>query len=382
MKILLITFDFPPIVSGITTYVGNIWRFLPANDHTILAPYIRGCRKIDADAGWKVIRYPNLPSAIMRSVFLLPVSVFIAIRRKIDLVICSVPVSLGFIGMILKKIFKIPYGVIYYGGEFAKYRHNGFLLRLLRYNLRHADCVITISDFSREEIKGYGVSAEKILKITPGVDTDRFNPRIDASNIRKKFGLQDKNVILTVSRLIERKGIDSVIRAMRLIREEIPDAVYLVVGTGEAEGYLKGLAAAEGLNEAVLFAGFVPDEGLPRYYNACDLFVMANKETRGDETLEGFGISFIEASACGKAVVGGVSGGVKDAVADGLTGVLVDPEDSMGLAQTICRILKDEKYRNELGRAGRRRVEESFGWQSRGECLEHVFQEMVNKNHA
>ena len=323
------------------------------------------------------MRYPQfLNSPFIRAAVLIPYSIFLVMQEQIDIVICAVPVSIGLTGFILKKIFKIPYCVFYYGGEFAKYQNKKTIKWLLKNVLEHADCIITNSEFTSQEVNKYGIDENKVFKIAPGVDTEKFKPGIDCFDLKRKLNLNEKKVLLTVSRLVKRKGIDAVINTLPRLMEEFPSAVYLVVGRGEEEAYLKRLAVECGVEENVIFLGFVSDDELPKYYNVCDIYVMPNKETSGEETLEGFGISFIEASACAKAVVGGVSGGVKEAVVDGETGVLVDPEDIPLLSETICRLLRDAAYNRRLGENGRRRTEREFQWQDRAAYLREILEKI------
>ena len=124
-------------------------------------------------------------------------------------------------------------------------------------------------------------------------------------------------------------------------------------------------------------AGRVSEEELPCYYNACDIFVMLNRQTKGEEIVEGFGISFIEASACGKPVVGGKSGGAKDAVKNGLTGILVDPDDLKKITETLIQLLKNEQYSKSLAEAGRKIIVNEFTWKSRAEQLQGLL-ELIN----
>jgi phosphatidylinositol alpha-1,6-mannosyltransferase len=176
-------------------------------------------------------------------------------------------------------------------------------------------------------------------------------------------------VLLTVARLARRKGHDLVLRALPLLGD-IADLRYVIVGGGEDLARLEEIVRRNGLEESVIFAGRVPEHELPDYYRLCDLYVMPNREvTEVTDSLEGFGISFIEASACGKPAIAGRSGGTDAAVADGETGYLVDPEDPAELASKIRLLLNDPGLRAEMGRKGRERVERDFTWRQRAEEL-------------
>lgn len=301
------------------------------------------------------------------------------IGRKISVIICGVPFSIGLIGLMFKKVMKIPYCVFCYGGEYGKFKSRKMQFRLLERILQSASITITNSEYTSQEVKGFSIEPGKVVKLTPGVDTDRFRPGLDCSELREKLGLEDKKVLLTVSRLAKRKGIDTVISALPSIRELFPNVVYLVVGKGKEENYLKSLARERRLEKNVIFAGYVPDDELPKYYNLCDIYVMPNRETTDWDVIEGFGISFIEASACGKPAVGGVSGGAGEAVEDKKTGVLVNGEDVRMVAQTIIQLLGDEAYASQLGRSGRRRAEKEFRWENRAEKLEEICRRVTNR---
>jgi phosphatidylinositol alpha-1,6-mannosyltransferase len=153
---------------------------------------------------------------------------------------------------------------------------------------------------------------------------------------------------------------------------------YLIVGTGPDEPRLRGLAAELGIGAAVTFAGYVSEDRLPDLYNLCDLFVMPNREEAGGD-IEGFGMIFLEASAAGKPVVGGRSGGTADAIVHGVTGFLVDPEDVDELAATLQLLLANADLRETLGRAGRHRARSEFGWGSRAAMLREVSRAVVDR---
>lgn len=378
MRTLLITYDFPPIISGIGTFFYQIWKFLPREETIILAPAVKGYRNVDDASGVRMIRYPYVvDSALLRVALLLPLSLLLVVKERIDMLVCAVPVSIGIIGLVAKKMLRVPYCVFYYGGEYQKYKKNSGIIRILTWVLRNADCIITISDFSTQEVKRYGVEGKKVLKITPAVDTATFRPDIDCAEIRNRLGVEGKKILLTVARLVARKGIDAVINALGDIHAQFPHVVYVVIGKGEAQDYLKKLALRTGMKNHVIFLGFVPQENLPKYYNLCDIYIMPNRSLHGKETLEGFGISFIEASACGKPVIGGISGGVREAVRNNGTGLLVDPDDRVQLSTAVCRLLRDSEYALTLGRNGRKMTEQEFQWRPRAQLLRTVLTRIV-----
>jgi phosphatidylinositol alpha-1,6-mannosyltransferase len=234
--------------------------------------------------------------------------------------------------------------------------------------LREAAVVITISNYTKKVLLKLGVDPSKIVIVSPGVNPNRFNPSINPIKVVKKHSIKGKKVILTVGRLAgqERyKGQDMVIRAMPKIVAQLPDTIYILVGDGEDRPRLKKLVQELKLEDIVIFAGQVSNEELPSYYSACDAFVMCSREIQNEyrqKKTEGFGIVFLEASACGKPVIGGRSGGIEDAVIDGETGILVDPNNIDEIAETVIKLLTGDTLAQRLGRQGRDRVVNELSW--------------------
>src|SRR5213078_335602 len=193
-----------------------------------------------------------------------------------------------------------------------------------------------------------------------GTTPDIFRPDVDPDPARRAYGLDGGPWLLTVARLDFHKGIDTVIRALPAIRATVPGTRYAVAGIGSRRGALEALVAELGLGEAVRLLGFVPDQDLPALYNAADLFVLASR--RHDLLVEGFGISCVEASACGLPVIGSRSGGIPEAILEGETGLLVEPEDPAAVTAATVRVLEDEALRHRLGAAGRAAVEGYYNW--------------------
>ena len=369
-KAILWANDFPPIVSGIATYFYNLWRVLPEDSTVIVAPKAAGYRAFDARHRLRVRRI-WLP--LGESGFAKVAKTFTTIFYAFGIASSGVPVkfhcgqvlSSGIAGWLCKKLFGVPYVVYVYGSETVRLGRGKVMARWMRRVLRESQWVIPNSDFTLREYRDFGVPDEKMVKITPGVDTAFFHPEPSNTNLVQKFGLEGCKVLLTVSRLDERKGHDRVIEALPVVLERFPDTRYLIVGRGREEESLRALVKRMGLEGRVLFAGYIADEELPAYYNLCDLFVLPNRETedfaqlRGD--YEGFGIVFLEAGACAKPVVGGRSGGVEEAVVDGVTGLLVNPRSTCGVAEAVIRILEDGELARRLGREGRNRAQE-FDW--------------------
>jgi phosphatidylinositol alpha-1,6-mannosyltransferase len=240
--------------------------------------------------------------------------------------------------------------------------------------------VVAANEFARQNLLRIGIANERITKITPGVDCARFRPRAPRPELIERHALAGKKVLLTVARLTQRKGHKTVLEALRALLLEIPNLVYLIVGTGPEEENLRKTVAEWNLTESVRFAGFVGDADLPDYYNVCDAFVMANAEDQGD--IEGFGMVFLEANACGKAVVGGRSGGTAEAVTHGTTGLLVDPHNPAELAEALRSLFQGDAVRMKFGEQGMVRAQSEFSWASRARMLRETSWEIVARARA
>jgi phosphatidylinositol alpha-1,6-mannosyltransferase len=196
-----------------------------------------------------------------------------------------------------------------------------------------------------------------------GTDPTHFRPSVDPRALRERFELPDEGTrwIVTVARLQKHKGMDTVIEALPAILARAPDVRYAVVGTGPDRERLVKLAQRRGLADRVRFIGGIDDQALPAFYGLGSVYVGASRraERLG---VEGFGISLVEASACGLPVVAGDSGGIPDAVRDGETGFLVPPEEPAAFADAICRLLADPAAAKRMGQNGRRAVETYFNW--------------------
>jgi phosphatidylinositol alpha-1,6-mannosyltransferase len=229
-----------------------------------------------------------------------------------------------------------------------------------------ADGIVAVSRFTRETlIDGFGVPAGKIELVSNGVDLARFVPRPRSGQLTARYGLAGRPVLLTVSRLYARKGMDRVIESLPAVLRRFPDLVYLVVGEGSFRPVLESLVVDHGLGGNVVFAGAVPDYELTEHYSLGDVFIMANREMPDGET-EGFGLVFLEANACGLPVIAGRAGGSIDAVSDHVNGLVVDGDDTPAIAAAIIQMFEDDALRERL-RIGGAEVALASGWDRRVE---------------
>lgn len=366
-RVLFITSDFMPTISGIANALYHYWKYLPIDKFIILAPGVKGAKEFDKLQKYKIYRYTpvlagtSILQKVLRFFIILIYSIYITIKEKIYLVHATQPVIIGFVAKIINKIFQIPYIIYVYGGEVSKYKNTIFFNIYLN-NLKKALKIITISNFTTNEISNY-IPQEKIDCNYPGIDINLFKSGLNTEEFKKKYNISNKPVILTVARLVKRKGHRIVLEVLKdIIKEssEYNDLVYIIIGDGEEKENLITLAKLYNIEKNVVFTGNIDDKELPYYYNLCDIFVMLNIETNNEEIVEGFGISFIEASSCEKPVIGGISGGVKDAIEDKITGFLIDPNDKEKIKNTIKLLLKNKDMAEKIGKAGRKRVIEKF----------------------
>jgi len=261
----------------------------------------------------------------------------------------------------------VPYGIIVYGTELLLIQEKIARSRFKRGTagsiIGHAAVIVAISNWTANLALDVVTALDVVVPVETvplGTTPSHFRPGIDTSAVRAKYGLNGGPWLLTVARLEWHKGIDTVMRALAAVRAVHPTTRYAIAGTGERLPKFERLRDELRLGDAVQFLGAVTDEELPALYNAADLYVGASRRVEG--LVEGFGISLIEASACGLAIVGGRSGGVPDAVRDGETGILVDPDDPAAVAAAINALLADPARRHKLGAAGRKAVETYYNW--------------------
>jgi phosphatidylinositol alpha-1,6-mannosyltransferase len=193
-----------------------------------------------------------------------------------------------------------------------------------------------------------------------GADHLLFRPSLDTGDVRARYGLGPGRWLLSVARLSRHKGIDTALRALALLRRDYPDLRYAVVGTGEEQEALLAEARELGIEDRTRFLTNVPDRDLPAVYNCAEIYLGISRLM--EQRVEGFGISLVEASACGLPVVAGRSGGIPEAVRDQETGLLVDAERPESVRDALARLLNDAELRGRLGTAGRRAVEEYYNW--------------------
>jgi phosphatidylinositol alpha-1,6-mannosyltransferase len=224
---------------------------------------------------------------------------------------------------------------------------------LLKKIIKDVDHLGYLGDFTKGEIAKIGNQPQKFLQIAPGIDTEHFAPRKARVDLIEKYRLDGRRVIVSVGRLVHRKGQDELVKAMPKILEQFPDAILLFVGEGPIKQMLFNSAKQLGVLPKVVFAGRVSHHDLPDYICLGEIFAMPVRSRFSGLEVEGLGIVYLEASACGLPVIVGNSGGAVDAVLDKKTGLLVDGTKSDQIAQSICELLANPERAKQMGQAGR-----------------------------
>jgi phosphatidylinositol alpha-1,6-mannosyltransferase len=377
MATLLISDMFPPKTGGSSRWFWEIYRRLPRERFVIAAGEDPRQDDFDRTHDWGIFS----PKAL-RSYWRMAQKLSRVVKsERIDQIHCGRCLPEGWIAWMLKQRHGIPY-VFYAHGEEVNTTYIGqpsgiLTSRQLRWMIRRvmrgAAFVIANSQSTKRILmSGWGLQAGKVQLMCPGVDTERFVPFARDNAQRAQLGWRDRRVVLTVGRLDARKGHDQMILALHAIRKAIPDVLYVILGRGEREEFLRALVNREGLNEHVQFLGEVDDERLLRCYQQCDLFVLPNRQVGND--IEGFGMVLLEAQACGKPVVVGDSGGTAEAIRRPETGRVVSCDTHDQLESMVINLLNDSECRSQMGKAARQWVVERFDWSTLSRAATVLFE--------
>lgn len=363
---LVITELFLPTKGGTAVWFDEVYRRLGGKENAIVTAAVPGGRAHDTDHPNAVHRVELRrvrwlrPESLGMYVRLFAKSIVLALRQRFQAVHAGRALPEGLVAWAVARLTGRPV-VVYAHGEELTGWGRGNKYRVMCFVLRHADHVIANSDFTSNVLVAMGVSRERIVIINPGVDIERFRPGLPCQDLRDGIGLRPgAHLLLSVGRLSRRKGFDTVIRCLPALCAAGYDVHYAIVGIGEDRAYLESVASEAGVRERVHLLGHVPMDDLPRWYNAADLFVLANRDIEGDT--EGFGLVYLEAASCGKTSVAGKAGGTGSAVLDGVTGIRVDGDDRGAVTEGIFRLLDDAEHRDLLARRAMQRARGEFAW--------------------
>jgi phosphatidyl-myo-inositol dimannoside synthase len=369
MTVLVVTNDFPPRPGGIQTFVYELVRRLPVQQVVVLASTWRGSEEFDARQPFRVVRYP--------AKVLLPTP---RVRRQAQGLVRDVGATsvlfgaaapLGLLAPALRSS-GVRRAVALTHGHEAGWAQLPGARRVLRRIGDGVDTITYLGDYTRRRIASAlsPDAADSMVRLTPGVDADVFAPAPAAAHdVRERHDLMGRPVVVCVSRLMPRKGQDTLIDAWPSVLAQVPGAALLLVGGGPYRGRLEARVERLGLAGDVVLTGSVPAPDLPSYFAAGDVFAMPCRTRNGGLDVEGLGIVYLEASACGLPVVAGDSGGAPDAVVPGRTGYVVAGGDTVLLSQRLVTLLTDGQLAARLGAAGRQWVLDEWQWQSQADRL-------------
>jgi phosphatidylinositol alpha-1,6-mannosyltransferase len=358
-RTLVVTNDFPPRQGGIQTFVAALLARRPPESVVVLASDAPGSAEYDAALPYPVVRRPTgmlLPTrATARA------ATELARRYACDTAFFGAAAPLGLLAPALRAS-----GIGHLVGATHGHETGWVALPGSRQVLQRIagdlDVLTYISEYTRGRLAPALADRTRLAQLSPGVDVDRFTPDADGASVRKRYGLGDAPVVVCVSRLVARKGQDMLVAGWPQVLDRHPDARLLLVGGGPAETSLRGAVSRSGVEASVVFTGPVMPAELPGHYAAGDVFAMPCRTRRGGLDVEGLGMVFLEAAACGRPVVAGTSGGAPEAVQDGVTGHVVDPRSPAAVAAAVAGLLDDPARARAMGAAGRAWVEQRWSW--------------------
>lgn len=363
--ILCITNDFGPRAGGIETFIIGLIERMPKHSVIVYTSSQEGSQSFDQawheKYGVEVIRdrskillpSPRVGRAVRK----------IARERRVTKAFFGAAAPLALLSQGLRRAGVTRIVALTHGHEvwWAKLWPFSFAMHRIGSGTDH---LTYLGSYTKSQIERAlpQRARESMVKIAPGIDTEHFAPQPNAAALRAELGLTDKKVIVCVGRLVHRKGQDTLIEAMPEILAQVPDAHLLFIGEGPYKDYLVKRAAALHITHAITFIGRIHYAELPRYICVGDIFAMPSRSRLAGLEVEGLGIVYLEASACGLAVIGGKSGGAPDAVLEGETGYAVDGTSPHDVAVVAIRLLKDPALAKSMGARGRAWIMEEWRW--------------------
>ncbi len=367
-KLLVLSELFLPTKGGTAIWFDEVYSRLGGKNISIVTARVAGCEEYD-------MKHPNnicrvdlrrvwwlKPESLGMYIKLFIRSIKIAKKNNVIAIHAGRVLPEGLVALVVGKILSKKVVIYAHGEEITTWRQPA-KFRVMSFTYRHADVVIANSKFTYSELTKLGVTCKRIVQIFPGVDIERFRPDLPFIDLRNMLGMKSgQQLILSVGRLSRRKGFDQVVKSLPILLQLGFDVKYALIGIGEDEQYLKSLAKELGVLDHVSFLGHVDASDLPRWYKACDIFAMPNREIDGDT--EGFGLVFLEAAACGKPSIAGMAGGTGSAVIDGETGIRIDGESLDEVVKGLEKLLGDKGVRESLGKKAMDRARSEFSWEA------------------
>jgi phosphatidylinositol alpha-1,6-mannosyltransferase len=374
-SLLVVTTDFPPSVGGIQIWTQQIALHLDEHHEiTVIAPSQAGSAAVDARLPFTVIRFPDSRIRVL-SLGAMALAVLQTLVMRRPSAVLFVHIFAAIAAGPLCLLLRVPYVVVTHCQEVQAPAIQRFLVP----TLKHSRCCIAVSYYTASLLRAKGVPARKVTVIPTGVEEELFSTIPVDTSVVTRYVKANAKVVLTLARLTERyKGHDVLLRALPLIRAKVPDVQYIIAGDGAYRQFYEDLALSLNVQDAVTFTGRVSREARIALLDRCDVFAMISRlEPNGGE---GFGIVFLEAAARRKPSIGGNSGGIPDAIVDGVTGLLVDPTNVPAIADAVIQILSDAELVITLGNAGHVRVRDIYTWREVAADLEGVLEVVLARS--
>jgi phosphatidylinositol alpha-1,6-mannosyltransferase len=358
-RTLVVTNDFPPRQGGIQTFVAALLATRPPDSLVVLASDHPGSVEHDAALPYEVVRAPT--GMLLPTPRAARTAERLAREHGCRTAFFGAAAPLGLLAARLRRA-----GVERLVGATHGHETGWVALPGARQVMRRIagglDVMTYISEYTHSRLAPALADRTELVQLSPGVDIDRFTPRADGAPVRERHDLGDAPVVVCVSRLVPRKGQDTLVAGWPGVLHRHPQARLLLVGGGPLEPALRRSIAARGLQDSVVLTGGVDPRQLPAYYAAGDVFAMPCRTRRGGLDVEGLGMVFLEAAACGRPVVAGTSGGAPETVQEGVTGHVVDPRSPSAVARVVADLLDDPARARAMGVAGRAWVEQRWSW--------------------
>jgi phosphatidyl-myo-inositol dimannoside synthase len=370
-KTLVVTNDFPPRQGGIQSFVHALAAGRPAGSVVVYAPAWEGAGEFDRRQPFPVVRHPT--SLMVPTPGVLRRAQRIVREHRCDTVLFGAAAPLGLLAPGLRRA-GIGRCVALTHGHEAGWASLPGARSLLRRIGDSVDVLTYLGSYFRTRLARAlsPQAAARMVRLAPGVDTATFRPGSGGAAIRERLGLAGRPVALCVSRLVARKGQDTLIRSWPRVRAQVPDAALVLAGSGRYRSDLEKLAERRGVASSVIFAGSVPWKDLPAYYDAADVFAMPCRTRNGGLDVEGLGIVYLEASATGLPVIAGDSGGAPDAVLDGQTGYVVDGRAPDAVAGRLAELLADPARAAAMGEKGQAWIAAEWDWDLVSQRFERI----------
>jgi len=381
LRVLVVAYDYRPNLGGVASCGYELAMAMsraPGMKIKVLARSMAESEVFDSHGLFETQRMPLSGKSWRAALQLIPLlnKEIKSWRPDAILSLLWLPEGLSTFLSPARRRLKIPYSIFVHGVELMESKRTSrkkirsFFSPLKKKILSEAETVFAVSQYTSDLASSCGVPAEKLKIVNNGVNPSEFHPEIvNSEELSEKHGLQNKKIFLTVSRLEDYKGVDVALSAMKQLVSKYSNVVYLICGEGPDKVRLQRLAFDYGLSQNVIFTGSIPFSKRRAYYGLADCCILNSRLDEQKPNVEGFGLTILEAAACAKPTIGGRSGGIVDAIEDGLTGWLVDPTSPEDLARTMADCLANPQKVKDAGQKARERALQFFTWEQSAEKI-------------